>query len=327
MALRIIQVTLPAARKKTIQQIAERHDAVDIWWEPKNEDGMRTMSILVDRKSQQETLDSIQTNLSDINDWRAVLLPVEASLPREEKAKDKKKFQWRKSLSREELYEEVASGANADPIFYMMVFLSTIVAAIGLINDNVAIVIAAMVIAPLLGPNLALSFGTALGDKALIKKSFSTCAIGLIAAIIPCIALGAFLPIDITSHELQSRTEIDFSAILLALASGAAAVLSLTTGVSSALVGVMVSVALLPPAAAFGIFIGMGGNNHAIDSSLLLLTNLVCVGLSSQAVLFMMGIRPRTFLEKRAANQSSLLQAGICFALLCAISAVIVLKG
>ncbi|PCH98511.1 MAG: TIGR00341 family protein [Alphaproteobacteria bacterium] len=330
MALRIIQVTLPAQRKKTLLQIAERHKAIDVWWGAKNEDGMRTMSLLVDRAHQQDTLDSIQTHLDDVDNWRAVLLPVEASLPRNSEPNEttpKKKFQWRKSLTREELYTEVKSGADGDPIFYMMVLLSTIVAAIGLINDNVAIVIAAMVIAPLLGPNLALAFGTALGDSVLIKKSLMTCALGLLAAIIPCIVLGVFLPPDITSHELHSRTEINFSAIILALASGAAAVLSLTTGVSSALVGVMVSVALLPPAVAFGIFIGMGATTSAGESGLLLLTNIVCVGISSQAVLLMMGIRPRTFLDKRAANQSSLLQVGICCALLLIISIIILYIG
>ena len=327
MSLRIIQITLPAERKKTMIQIAETHNALDIWWEPKNEDGIRTISILVDHHNQQTILDSIQTHMGDNTDWRAVLLPVEASLPKQEKTKEIRKFKWRKSLTREELYQEIANGAEGDLLFYLMVFLSTIVAAIGLIQDNVAIVIAAMVIAPLLGPNLALSFATALGDKPLILKSFLTCVGGLIAAIIPCIILGHFLPVDLGSAELFARTNIDYAAIILALASGAAAVLSLTTGVSSALVGVMVSVAVLPPAAAFGIYIGLNQFNLAIDSGFLLLTNLASVGLSAQIVLAFMGIRPRTFLEKRSANQSSLVQIGICAILLAIISIIIAYKN
>ena len=326
MALRIIQITLPAERKKTIQQIAELHEAIDIWWEPKNEDGTRTMSLLVDRSAQQLVLDSIQNHLNGEEKWRAVLLPVEASLPEREKsdteAAKKKKFAWRKSLSREELYEEVAGGAKTDVIYILMVILSTIVAAIGLINDSVAIVIAAMVIAPLLGPNLALAFGAALGDRDLLFEALKTCLIGLALAILPSIIIGYFLSVDLNSEELLSRTNIDFSSLALALASGAAAVLSMTTGVSSALVGVMVSVALLPPAAAFGIFIGLGQNWNAADSGLLLLTNIVCVGLSSQIVLAFMGIRPRTVYENRAAKESTLTQITvwcILLALICVI--------
>lgn len=326
----MIQVTLPAERKKSMLQIAERHEAIDIWWEPKNEDGLRTVSILVDRENQQAVLDSVQLQLSDIDDtkWRAVLVPVEASLPKRDSSAPKKpkKFKWRRSLTREELYQEVSSGAEGDPIFYLMVMLSTIVAAIGLIQDNVAIVIAAMVIAPLLGPNLALAFGTALGEKELVVKSLFTSMSGLVTAIIPCIALGYFLPVDMSSEELLSRTDINFAAIILALASGAAAVLSLTTGVSSALVGVMVSVALLPPAAAFGIFIGLGQYGNAVNSGLLLVTNLSSVGLASQAVLIFMGIQPRTFLEKRSAKQSRWVQIAICTALLATISTIIVMQ-
>jgi uncharacterized hydrophobic protein (TIGR00341 family) len=329
MSLRIIQITLPAERKKTVLNLAEAHNALDIWWEPKNEDGLRTMSILVDRSNQQDVLDSIQMHLTDTENWRAVLLPVEATLPKHEEinTQPSKKFKWRKSLTREELYQEVAGGAEGDTLFYLMVILSTIVAAIGLIQDNVAIVIAAMVIAPLLGPNLALAFGTALGERDLVFQSLKTCIGGLFAAIIPCILLGYFLPVDLGSEELFSRTNINFAAIILALASGAAAVLSLATGVSSALVGVMVSVALLPPAAAFGIFLGLGRMGLAVDSGFLLLTNLASVGLSAQAVLIFMGIRPRTFLEKRAAKQSSMVQIGICIILLAIISVVILVKS
>lgn len=331
MSLRIVQVTLPAERKKTLINIADRFDAVDIWWQPGNEDGNRTVSILCDHNSQQTILDSIQTHLSDCDGWRAVLLPVEAVLPKpkeaEKKDEKKKKYITRRSLTREELYQEVAQGAEGDLLFYIMVFLSTIVASIGLLQDSVAIVIAAMVIAPLLAPNLALAFAAAIGDRKLLLNAFVTCFGGLTAAILPCIAVGFFLNGGATeSEELMTRTMVDFAAIALALASGAAAVLSMTTGVASALVGVMVSVALLPPAAAFGIFIGLGQSQNVINSGLLLLTNVVCVGLSSQIVFALMGIRPRTWYEKKAASQSSRVQAIVWAILLAVISIIITLK-
>lgn len=326
MSLRIIQITLPAERNKTIYQIADNYSVIDIWSEPKNEEGKRTISILVDREKQQDVLDSIQLHLQDEDNWRAVLIPVEGSIPKIEKdnqAPTKKRFKWQKSLSREELYQAVQNGAEGDLLFYTMVFLSTIVAAIGLIQDNVAIVIAAMVIAPLLGPNLALAFGTALGDRGLIFKSLKTTMGGVIASILPCIVIGYFLPVDMTSEELLSRTDIGYAAIVLALASGGAAVLSMTTGVSSALVGVMVSVALLPPAAAMGIFIGLHQMHNAIYSGLLLITNMTSVGLAAQIVLIFMGVRPRKFIEKRAANQSIIVQVIICSLLLVTISGII----
>lgn len=328
MALRLIQVTIPAERKRTLMNIADNYNAVDTWWTPKNEDGRRTVSIVVDRSSQQDVLDSIQNNLQDVENWRAVLLPIEASVPKENipenEETSKQKFHWRKSLTREELYQEVSNGAQGDRLYYMMVLLSTIVAAVGLLQDNVAFVIAAMVIAPLLSPNLALTFGTSLGDKTLVYQSLKTSIGGLLAAIFPCMIVGYFAEIDYTSEQLMGRTIIDFATMIVALASGAAAVLSMTTGVSSALVGVMVSVALLPPAAAVGIFAGHGDYYYAWDSLLLLIANIVCIGLSSQAVLAIMGIRPRTFFEQKKALQSHWIQAAIMLCLLGMISAIII---
>lgn len=327
MSLRLIEVTLPAERKKSMINVAETYKAIDIWWEPKNEDGLRTMSILVDRDNQQEVLDSIQLQLQDCKNWRAVLLPVEASLPKIEKDDSEtihhKKFRWQRSLTREELFQEVSNGAEGDLLFYLMVILSTIVAAIGLAQDNLAFVIAAMVIAPLLGPNLALAFASSLGDKDLIVNALKTSMGGILISIIPCIVMGYAFDINYASEQLMDRTIVDFAAIAVAMASGAAAVLSMTTGVSSALVGVMVSVALLPPAAAVGLFLGNGKFDFATDSFLLLVTNMVCIGFSSQIVLWFMGIRPRTFLEKRKANQSSLIQIGISILLLLIISFII----
>jgi hypothetical protein len=148
-------------------------------------------------------LDSIQNNLNDIKGWRAVLLPVEASVPKNEveleESTKNKKFHWRRSLTREELYQEVANGAEGNRIHYLMVILSTIVAAVGLMQDNVAFVIAAMVIAPLLGPNLALAFGSALGEKNLIINALKTSLGGLLIAILPCIALGYIFDLNLES--------------------------------------------------------------------------------------------------------------------------------
>ncbi|NNG14097.1 MAG: DUF389 domain-containing protein, partial [Gammaproteobacteria bacterium] len=87
-------------------------------------------------------------------------------------------------------------------------------------------------------------------------------------------------------------------------ASGAAAVLSLTTGLASVLVGVMVAVALLPPAATMGFMLGAGEYTLAGSAGLLLAVNIVCVNLSAKLGFLVMGIKPRTWLEQQRARQS-----------------------
>src|SRR5690606_28233796 len=108
---------------------------------------------------------------------------------------------------------------------------------------NVAAVIGALVIAPLLGPNLAFSFGVALGDGKLMLRALATCLAGLGTAALLGGIVGISGAFDLDAPELLKRTRVGLDGIVLALASGAAAALSITSGLSSALVGVMVAVA------------------------------------------------------------------------------------
>ncbi|MDD3620380.1 MAG: DUF389 domain-containing protein, partial [Desulfobulbaceae bacterium] len=94
-------------------------------------------------------------------------------------------------------------------------------------------------------------------------------------------------------------------------ASGAAAALSLTTGLSSVLVGVMVAVALLPPAAALGLMLGQGRIDLAVGAGLLLGINIVCINLASKIVFFLKDIRPRTWLEKEKAKRAMVVYTAV----------------
>lgn len=188
--------------------------------------------------------------------------------------------------------------------------------AIGLLNDNIAVVIGAMVIAPLLGPNLALTLGAALGDKKLMTKALKTNAAGLGLTVFLSIIVGVLFSNGNTSYELISRSTVGFDALLLAFASGAAAVLSLTTGLSTALVGVMVAVALMPPAVAMGVFIGDGTLRLAYGAGLLLASNIVCVSLAAQIVFLVKGVKPRTWYMQRKSKQSVKLTIGFWIVML-----------
>lgn len=310
MVLRILEISASDSYKTDIHELAEEHKAVDWWYSAKNKDQRRTTSILIHVEDQQALMDDLQKKLHKEKNWRLVVLPVETSLPKIEK--EEKENEERKknafqigTLTREELYSKIEKGARLDMNFILLAILSTIVATIGLIQNNAAVVIGAMVIAPFLGPNLSLAFGAALGDKKLISESILTNATGVLITFAITIFIGMFISSDIlASAEITSRTLVGYSAVILALASGAAAVLSLSSGVSSALVGVMVAVALLPPAATAGLMIGTGLFSAAFGATLLLITNIVCVGLSAQIVFLLKGVKPRTWYMQKKSEQS-----------------------
>ena len=309
--MKIIEVVTHSGNINSVESIGEQHGAIDQWFVGTldNED-RQVIRLLVDDPQRQIIMDALQNILSTNSASRIVVLPVEATLPLlETDTKDKEKDKDTKKSSsgtatREELYQNISKNAELNGNFLLLVFLSTIVAAIGLIENNVAVVIGAMVIAPLLSPNIALALAAALGDKPLILKSLRTNLVGLGLAFTLSLMIGFLFPLNTISEELMSRTFVGIDSVVLALASGAAAVLSLTTGLSSVLVGVMVAVALLPPTATVGLMLGAGETNLALGAALLLAVNIVCVNLAAKIVFLVRGIKPRTWLEKRKAKQS-----------------------
>lgn len=300
--MKYIEILADAGNSDTITALAEQFEIRDLRLGAVDENNIQTMRLLVEDAKYQKTLDALQNALSTQPDTQIVVLPVEVSLP--QMKKEERKEEDAATVAREELYSGVEKNARLTRNYFVLVVLSTIVAAIGLVENNVAVIIGAMVIAPLLGPNLALVLGTALGDTPLMKESVVTLLVGVVVAIVLSIAIGWSWPTDVNSPELLARTNVGLDSVALALASGAAAALSLTTGLSSTLVGVMVAVALLPPAATIGLFLGHGDTSHALGATVLLLINIVCVNLAGKVVFALQGITPRTWWEKEKAKRA-----------------------
>jgi len=302
--MRVIEVITDQGHVDTLRGIAEQQDIVDIWVGHTDEDGRCSTRMLVCPEKQQAVIDAVQALLATAEKTRLLVLPVEATLPRIEDVNVEEEKRKSVSRSREELYQNIVAGAKLDSNYVYMVIMSTIAAAIGLLEDNVAVVIGAMVIAPLLGPNIALSFATSLGEGKLVWSALKSNFIGTFIALILSVLIGLLWPLNFDSHELMARTDVGMDGVVLALVSGAAAVLSLTSGLSSALVGVMVAVAILPPTATLGLMLGAGNFQYALGAGLLLAVNIVCVNLASNLVFLAKGIKPRTWYEQKKAKQS-----------------------
>lgn len=318
MALRSIEMTLPVEGKKEIEELlSERKEVLDVrmhhimgvWKHPVQ--GMMysqlseeqiLVKILVFAEESENLLKLLQERFSDAKGFRINIIPVEASLPvkvmeEESNAEDfhiseeKEKGSFR--LSREELYEDIADATKLNRVYVVLVILSAIVAAIGLWNNSVAIIIGAMVIAPLLGPNLALSLAAALGDITLAKNALKTNLVGLAIAAAISIVLGYFLVVDPTIPELESRTVVGIDMVILALVSGSAGTIAFTSGAPTTLIGVAVAVALLPPLVTAGLLLGSGYISLAYGAFLLFLVNIVSINLAGVATFLMQGISPQ----------------------------------
>ena len=164
--MKYVEIIAEADSSETVLAIAKKEKVQDFRLGVVEEDGKQQMRMLVSADKLQLVLDALQNLLVEQLTAHIVVLSVDVSLP-----KPKEEERKQEDAASEELYEGVEKGVRLDINFAVLVILSSLVAAIGLITNNVVVIIGAMVIAPLLGPNLALSFVTAMGDVSLIRKS------------------------------------------------------------------------------------------------------------------------------------------------------------
>ena len=337
MALRLVEIIVPADQAGAVREILEESQIGGPWHETLN-DGRILVRLLLEAEKTGPIVDQFEQRFGGGEHFQLVILPVEAVLPRtgesskpspaDEAADTEPSASAASGLSRQELQEEVHDMSRLSRVFLATVVLSTIVAAVGLLRDNVAVIIGAMVIAPLLGPNVAMAFGTTLGDAGLIRKATLSNAVGFLIAFVLAMAMGLTLQFDPTAiGEIVSRTEVGLSDIVLALAAGAAGVLVLTSGVSTALVGVMVAVALLPPTVVFGLMLGSARWELAYGAGMLLATNVICVNLAGVVTFLWQGVRPLTWWETDRARRSSRIALSIWLTLLFGLAVLIFIGG
>lgn len=228
-------------------------------------------------------------------------------------------------ISRAELYEDVERTVRLDRNFFLQVVIATIVAAVGLIRDSPAVVIGAMVIAPLLGPHMALALATTLGDPQLGRRAIYSSLSGLGVTLVLAAGMGTVLYIDPSVHEIASRTGVATSDIVLALASGVAGALGFAAGLGTSLVGVMVAVALAPPAVVMALLAARGDWPGATGAGLLLATNLVCVNLAAVLTFAAKGLRPRRWWEAERSRRATRVSVAFWCMMLSGIAALILL--
>jgi uncharacterized hydrophobic protein (TIGR00341 family) len=310
MALRLIEIMLPDTNAEQIEAILPELRSIGCWCQDAT-DNLTLVRVLAEAEQVEGILQTLEEKFAHHAQFRAMLLEVTATSPalappEEEAAGEQAEDEDAPAPERIaclELSEKLADGGAVSLNYILSVVLSAVVAAVGLMRDNVAIIIGAMVIAPLLRPNMALALATTLGDAGLARRALKANLAGLGVALGLAAATGFGLPVDPRSPEIAARAAVGYSDVILALAAGCAGALAFTAGVSEALVGVMVAVALLPPLVAAGLLLGAGYPAQGVHALLLTLTNIICVNLAGVAMFLLQGIRPRHYWEAQRASR------------------------
>ncbi|MBN2345158.1 MAG: TIGR00341 family protein [Candidatus Aminicenantes bacterium] len=312
MALRSLRIIVPVEQKDAVLRLLEESGVTEKIHHYLTE-GLWTLEVIVQAEQSEKVMDILEKRFGKSEGFRMILTSLEATVPRLEteppgpettRTGEPEPEKPPMRICREELYADIKDFSEPSWHFMVMVMLSALVAGIGLLRSNPAIVIGAMVIAPLLGPSVGMAFGTAVGDMALLRRAATTSLAGVLLTVACAFVWGVLSTVDPAIPEIASRTFVGVGDIVLALASGCAAVLSLSKGAASALVGVMIAVALLPPLVAFGLLAGSGHWQPALGAVLVFAANFVCVNLAGVLTFMYQGIQPLSWWEKASARRA-----------------------
>jgi uncharacterized hydrophobic protein (TIGR00271 family) len=175
--------------------------------------------------------------------------------------------------------------------FVTLLTLSSVIAVLGLLADSTAVVIGAMVVAPLMAPLMSLAGALTLTRPALILQNAIVVALGSALAVATGAVVSWIVPGTAPTAELLARTQPQLTDLGIALAAGAAgAYVTVRPQALGALPGVAIAVALVPPLATVGVMLETGDRGAAGQASILFLTNLAAIVLSASIVFLIAGL-------------------------------------
>jgi len=310
---RLIEMVIPDECWEKAKELLDEDEKVFEFWYEDIKEGKIIVKLLVDAEKSQTVIDKLNENFGYHDMFRLLLFRVEASLPVEEEeekedeesAEEEKKDEGKETrgVSREEVYTEVKDVSQLNRVYVLLTVLAAVVASIGIINNDVAVIIGAMVIAPMLGPNVGLSLATTLADSKLAKRAAKTAILEITLSFLIAVLLGISLSVDPSIRAIQLRSEVGLLHVVLALAAGSAGTLAYTRGLSSAVIGVMVSLALVPAIATSGLLVGSEYFMKGFQALILFFINLICVNLAGVLTFLAQGFEPSSWWEADKARR------------------------
>ncbi|KTG07922.1 hypothetical protein AUR64_01415 [Haloprofundus marisrubri] len=297
--MRLVQVLIPnGTRESVLAALDEETIDYAVWEETGRGDFEALVSFPIPESGVEPVLDRLES-AGIREDAYTIVMATETVISERTNLLEKRYKGLR--ISREELVARAEELAPAGSTYVAFLVLSTMIATAGLLSDSAATIIGAMVVAPLMGPAITASVGTVLGDERLASRGVTFQVFGLCLAIAVGATMGFLLkdtfmlPPELDIREIPQvaeRTTPTFLSLFLALGSGIAGAISVMRNAGSALVGVAIAVALIPPAATAGLGLAWGFDGVALAAGTLVLVNLLAINLSALVLFYLAGYRP-----------------------------------
>ncbi len=223
---------------------------------------------------------------------------------------------------REKIITEIVQSASPGFDFFLLVVLSGSIATLGLLTDSAAVIIGAMLVAPIMSPIIGIGLASTTGDMRLLRNALAALVVGVILAVVLAALItliNTYLPIlslQTLPNEVLTRTRPSPIDLVIALAGGLATAYALTQPkLSAALPGAAIATALMPPLCTVGIGISLLRWDVAGGAFLLFLTNSITIAFAATFVFFVRGFGGSRVEHESRLLRSLLLSAALTLAL------------
>ena len=192
-----------------------------------------------------------------------------------------------------ELFVQLRSNAQTSSSFVALMMLSSLIASLGLFLSSSAVIIGAMVLAPLMSPIISLAMALLRNDHSLLKNAMSTISKGVVLALAMAALVALIIPITRVTPEMTGRLHPNLLDLGVAIFSGIAGAYAYAReSIMKSMPGVAIAVALVPPLCVAGLGIGWWDWPVISGAALLFTTNLVGIALAASLTFLVLGYAP-----------------------------------
>lgn len=294
-----VEVEIPEEENGEVEEVLEKYssDTFSVEAERKGED-----TILYNSTVDSSDIDELVKELKSIKELEIGDLVVRVFRQESLIEKGQKTRGGSSMLSQEEVYSKAQGAPDFNKAQWALTALSGGIASYGLMLDNIAVVIGAMMVAPLLSPLVSSAVSLTIGDSTLLKKSFMTTLIS-----IPIVILVGALSVLPFSPTLNPTMNLIVSAglenMILSVMVGSAATLAFVTGLREQIAGVAVAIAVVPPLSATGLGLVMYNLGFASQAFSIAIVNILAVVISGSISLKLLGFTPSSYYKQKKAEK------------------------
>ncbi len=225
-------------------------------------------------------------------------------------------FSWLRpqltDIEQEQVVWDAYSNSGTDLDYVVLMLISATLASLGLLLNSAAVVIGAMLVAPLMSPLNAFGLGLSTARLDLTRRASLSVVIGVVIASLVSITIGVIVPLETPTSEMMSRVSPTLLDAFVALASGiVGSYATVRKDIPAALAGVAIAAALVPPICTFGLQLAFGEWRLALGAMLLFLTNIFSIVFIASLVFVWVGLRPDATSVRRRAYISLLIFVAI----------------